>query len=120
MAPEPDLSPSSWPKAIATVTACTYTAGAGRAIAFGVPASRHFLMAFNYFVDGELYTGQFSSKEPIPQSSLFPVAYNPESPRENERSDLSAAGTRAPVFLIGIIGSIVLSLVWLTLLRGCN
>ena len=104
---------------MATVTSCTYQLGASRALAFGLPVSRHFLITFNYFVDGSLYTGQFSSSMAIPQSSLFPLAYNPAAPHENDRSDLSRVGTRAPLLLIGIIGSIVLSLGWLALLRGC-
>ncbi len=120
MASPPNPATSLWPKAMATVTSCTYTAGAGRAMAFGIPTSRHFLIAFNYFVEGELYTGQFSSPKAIPQSSLFPVAYNPQAPHQNDRSDLSAAGTRTPLLLIGILGSVALSLAWLALLRGCH
>ena len=114
-----DSSTDPWPKAMATVTSCTYTAGAGRAIAFGMPTSRHFLIAFNYFVEGKIYSGQFSSRKALPQSSLFSITYNPDNPAENDRSDLSAVSNRAPVLLIGIIGSVVLSLAWLLLLRGC-
>ena len=41
---------AAWPEAIATVTACKYEAGAGRALAFGIPTTRHFRIAYNYFV----------------------------------------------------------------------
>ena len=117
---KPETSAAAWPQAVATVTSCTYQLGAGRALAFGLPTSRHFLIAFNYFVDDNLYTGQFSSSKAIPQSSLFPVRYNPEAPQENSRSDLSAVSTRAPGLVVGIIGSVVLSLAWLALLRSCH
>ena len=116
----PDSSARPWAQAIATVTSCTYTAGAGRAIAFGIPTSRHFLIAFNYFVEGEIYGGQFSSKKALPQNSLFPIAYNPANPRENDRSDLGAATTCASLLPVGILGFFVLSLVCFGLLRSCS
>ena len=89
---------------MATVTACTYTAGVGRAMAFGLPASRHFLIAYNYFVGDTLHTGEFSSAKAVPQGTLFPLAYNPQAPQENEKSgalpsargSYSSSGSSAP------------------------
>ena len=115
----PDVSTRPWAQAVATVTRCTYTAGAGRAIAFGIPTSRHFLIAFNYLVEGEMVVGQFSSRKALPQNSLFLIHYNPEDPRENDRSDLSAASARGTLLPVGLIGLVVLSLVCISLLRGC-
>ncbi len=104
---------------MATVTACTYDAGVARALAFGLPTSRHFLITFNYFVSDTLHTGQFRSRKAVPQGTLFPVAYNPDAPQENDKAG-SAPTVRNSVFVVGLVGSIVLSLAWLALLRGCS
>ena len=104
---------------MATVTTCTYQMGAGRALAFGLPTSRHFHIAFNYFVEGEIYTGAFSSAKAIPQGTLFPIAYNPDAPHENEKSG-ALPTSRSPILAVGIVGSVILSLAWLVLLRSCH
>ncbi len=116
---EPIETRSAWPEAMATVTACKYEFGAGRALAFGLPVSRHFVISFNYFVDGALHTGQFSATKAIPQNTLFPIRYNPERPAENERSGREPVG-RAAILAVGVVGSVVLSLAWLLILRGCQ
>jgi hypothetical protein len=115
-AQEPD-----WPEALATVTACKYEAGAGRAMAFGLTTSKYFRIAFNYFANDQLHTGEFTAEKFIPQGTLFPIRYNPEAPHENTHSKTSPATTltRNPVIAIGIVGSVVLSLVWFAILRGC-
>jgi hypothetical protein len=80
-AQEPD-----WPEALATVTTCKYEAGAGRAMAFGLTTSKHFRIAFNYFADDQLHTGEFTAENFIPQGTLFPIRYNPQAPHENTRT----------------------------------
>ena len=72
-----------WPEAMATVTACHYEAGAGSALAFGVPTTKHFRIAYNYWANGELHTGQFASAIALPQEHLFSIAYNPANPSES-------------------------------------
>ena len=77
----------TWPEAMATVTACKYESGAGRAMAFGLPTTRHFRITFNYWApnaDGtpELHTGELTSAKAMPQGTLFPIHYNPETPHE--------------------------------------
>lgn len=121
------LSSDTWPEAMATVTACKYEAGAGRATAFGLPTSRHFRITFNYWAPGELneptlHSGEFTSEKPVPQNTLFPIRYNPAAPHEHSRSQTSATAalTRSPWIAIGIIGSIILSLIWFALMRGCS
>ncbi|MES2393664.1 MAG: hypothetical protein V4555_18645 [Acidobacteriota bacterium] len=109
---------------MATVTSCRYDAGAGRALAFGIPSSRHFSITFNYWVptpDGEpiLHTGQFMSEKAIPQNTLFPIRYNPADPRQHSKNAPHATG-RTPLLAIAIIGSIILSAAWLLILRSCN
>lgn len=112
-----------WPEAMATVTACKYEFGAGRALAFGVPMTKHFRISFNYWAPNshgmaELHTGEFSSATAVPQGHLFPVRYNPENPHETNRSEAEPLA-RTPLLAIGIVGSVILSLLWLLILRGC-
>jgi hypothetical protein len=104
---------------MATVTACKYEFGAGRALAFGVPTTKHFLISFNYWANGEIHTGEYTSKTAVPQGTLFPLHYNPEAPHEHSKSG-SVPLARNPVIAIGIIGSIILSFAWLAILRGCR
>lgn len=115
----PDDLQSHWPEALATVLTCKYDFGAGRALAFGVPTSKHFRITYNYYADGELHTGSLTSAKPIPQGSLFPIRYNPEAPHDHTHSAATPPSTRNPLFIVGILGSIVLSLIWLAVLRGC-
>jgi hypothetical protein len=120
----PTETTKTWPEAMATVTACKYEAGAGRAMAFGLPTSKHFVITYNYWAPNaqgqdELHSGQFASAKAVPQNTLFPITYNPEAPHENTHS-ASSAFSRSPVIAIGIIGSLVLSLAWLAILRGCH
>ena len=115
---------SPWPEAMATVTACQYEFGAGRALAFGTPSGKHFRITFNYWAPNaegtdELHTGDFMSETAIPQGHLFPITYNPEAPHVHSKSS-AADVTRSPVLAVGIIGSIVLSAAWFLVLRGCH
>ncbi len=121
MTSEPITDQAAWPEALATVTACRYDTGAGRALAFGIPTSKHFRISYNYFVDDEIHTGEFTSARAIPQGTLFPVRYNPDAPHENTHAAANSPQTsRAPLLTIGIVGSLVLSLAWLAILRGCH
>ena len=122
-APTTDQHPN-WPEAMATVTACKFDIGAGRAMAFGLPTGKHFRITFNYWARNaegkdELHTGEFMSAKAIPQGTLFPTRYNPEAAHENSHSD-AASITRSPILAIGIIGSVILSLAWFAILRGCH
>jgi hypothetical protein len=109
---------------MATVTACKYDAGAGRAMAFGLPTSKHFRISFNYWAPNaegtpELHTGEFSSENAIPQNTLFPIHYDPTSPHQHSQSSVEPVSRRT-LLTIGIIGSIALSAAWLFILRGCR
>ncbi|HVG27191.1 MAG TPA: hypothetical protein VM865_06265 [Acidobacteriaceae bacterium] len=124
--PQPSAE-TPWPEAMATVTACRYTAGAGRAIAFGLPTARHFLVTFNFWAPDAngtdvLHTAELTSAKPMPQGTLFPIRYNPDDPHETAapNAEPHTAPTRIPLIAVGFIGSAVLSLVWLLLLRGCR
>ena len=121
MTSEPITDNAAWPEALATVTACHYEAGAGRALAFGILTTKHFRISYNYFADDEIHTGEFTSAKPIPQNTLFLIRYNPNAPHQNSHETSAAPqNLRAPILTIGIIGSIILSLTWLAILRGCH
>ena len=104
---------------MATVTACTYDVRAGRALAFGLPSSKHFRIAYNYWAGDTLHTGELFSVKAMPQGSLFPLRYDPDQPHESHHADTEPAA-KVPLFAVGLAGSIVLSLAWLLVLRGCH
>ena len=113
-----------WPEAMATVTACKYEFGAGRALAFGAPTSKHFRITYNYWAPNaegttEIHTGELTSAKAMHVGTLFPIHYNPDTPHETTHSPAAPTLTRTPLIAIGILGSVVLSLAWLLILRGC-
>ena len=117
---EPGTEHADWPEVLATVTACKYDFGAGRALAFGIPLQKHFRISYNYFADGELHPGEFWSAKAIPQGQLFPIRYNPHAPHQNSHAAYAKSAARNPLLVVGIVGSIVLSLAWFAFLRGCH
>ena len=109
----------AWLETQATVTACEYDFGAGRALAFGIPSSKHFRITFTYYAHGKTYTDQFTSPTYLEQGETFSITYNPLAPQQNSKSAAIPA-TKTPLFAVGIAGSIILSLIWLAMMRGCN
>jgi hypothetical protein len=118
--PEESTNPSEWPEVIATVLECHYDMRVGRALAFGAPSSQRFRIRYNYFANGQTHEAELFSATAMPQHSLFPVRYNPADIREHTHIDGNPTSTRNPLIAFGIIGSIILSLVWLLILRGCS
>jgi len=108
-----------WLEAMATVLECHYDMRAGRALAFGAPSDKHFRIRYNYNANGEIHEGEFYSEKAIPQGTLFPIRYNPEAAHENTHS-AATPSTRSAMIAIGIIGSVILSLAWFAILRGCH
>ncbi len=104
---------------MATVLSCTYDVRAGRALAFGLPSSKHFHITYNYWAGDALHTGDFFSADAVPQGNIFPIRYNPDEPHTNQHSR-STPPTKIPLIAIGIAGSVILSLAWLLVLRGCS
>ncbi len=115
------LSPhSTWPEAMATVIECRYDFGAGRALAFGAPSRKHFRIRYNYFAEGELHSGELMSAKAMPQDTLFRIRYNPDDAHEHTHEHSTPPTPRRAQISIGIVGSVVLSLVWLFVLRSCH
>ena len=116
----PDTHPD-WPEAIATVLECRYDMRAGRALAFGLPSDKHFRIRYNYYANGTHHEGEFYSAKAIPQNTLFPIRYNPDAPHDHTRNDTpTASNPRRATLTVGIVGSIILTLIWLTVIRSCR
>ena len=49
----------------------------------------------------------------------MPISYNPLDPQQNSKS-ASTPIAKAPLFAIGVAGSVILSLLWLAMMRGCH
>ncbi len=105
--------------AMATVTSCHYEFGAGQALAFGIPKSRHFQITFNYWAGGSLHTGEFASSKAVPQGTLFPITYNPEAPHENSKSDSVGTPTR-PLLGFVVAAVVVVAAVSMFAMHGCT
>jgi hypothetical protein len=111
-----------WIATEATVTTCRYQSPGLSTLAFGFQTTQKFRITFDYYAHGRLYSGEFQSPAAIPQNERIPITYNPLDPQENSRasSRSGAPSPRRALLAIGIAGSIVLSLLWLAVLRSCN
>jgi hypothetical protein len=86
----------------------------------GMQTGEKYRIAFDYVAHGETYSDEFQSAVVIPQNERLPLRYNPLAPQQNDRSLSEVSTGRAPLFALGVAGSVVLSLLWLAVLRGCN
>jgi hypothetical protein len=117
--PETPVPP--WIATEATVTSCRFQFARMNTFTLGIQTGEKFRIAFDYYAHGRLYSDEFQSPVAIPQSERIPITYNPLHPEQNSRiSGPYASPTRSPLIAIGILGSIVLSLLWLTMMRGCD
>lgn len=119
MTKRPQSPEVPWLETQAKVTACKYEFGAGQALAFGIPTSKHFLITFSYYAHGKTFTDEFRSPTYLEQGKTFTITYNPLAPQQNSKS-AAIATTKTPLFAIGIAGSVILSLVWFAMMRGCH
>jgi hypothetical protein len=122
---EPATTPpiQKWIEIEAIVTSCVYQRLSLSPLAFGFQTQKKFRITFDYYAHGRLYSGEFQSDAAIPQNEHIPISYNPLNPAENSRDSGSSATpsrTKPPLIAIGITGSIILSLIWLAILRGCH
>jgi hypothetical protein len=109
-----------WLETHAHVTACKYKFARMNTLTLGIPADKNqFLITFAYYAHGKTYTDEFTSPTYLEQGETFILSYNPLAPQQNTRSS-SSPTSRAPLFAIGVLGSIVLSLLYLGMMRGCN
>jgi len=117
----PETQP--WIATEATVTTCRFQfAGLGN-LAWGFSTREKFRITFDYYAHGRLYSGEFQSPVAVPQNERIPITYNPLHPEQNSRDASIPAGAsqgKPPLIAIGIGGSVILSLAWLAILRGCH
>ena len=112
-----------WIATTATVTTCRFQSPGLSTLAFGFQTGEKFAITFDYYAHGRLYSDEFQSPVAIPQNERIPITYNPLHPEQNSRDPETArapANPKPPLVAIGIAGSIVLSLLWLLILRGCR
>ena len=110
-----------WVATQATVTTCRYQFARMNTFTLGIQTQDKFRITFDYYAHGQLYSDEFQSPVAIAQNELIPVSYDPLNPQQNSRGRASAAtGGRGSLIGFGIAGSIVLSLAWLLVLRGCR
>jgi hypothetical protein len=111
----------SWIATEATVTSCRFQFARMNTFTLGIQTDKKFLIAFDYYAHGRLYSDEFQSPFAIAQNEHISIEYNPLHPEQNSRtSGPNASPSRNPLIGIGIIGSIVLSLLWLAAMRSCN
>jgi hypothetical protein len=118
---EQTVTEQPWIATEATVTTCRYQSPGLSTLAFGFQTGEKFRISFDYYAHGRLYSDEFQSPIAIPQNQHISITYNPLHPEQNSRSHGTALKTtRLPVLMIGVIGSIFLSLLWLAILRSCH
>ncbi len=110
-----------WIATQATVTSCRFQFARLNTFTLGIQTGEKFRIAFDYYAHGRLYSDEFQSPIAIAQNERIPITYNPLHPEQNSRtSGPNASPTRSPLIAIAIAGSILLSLLWLTMMRGCS
>jgi hypothetical protein len=110
-----------WLSTEGTVTSCRYQfAGLGN-LAFGFSTQKKFRIAFDYYAHGKLYSDEFQSEVAVPQNERIALTYNPLHPQENSRtSGPHASAGRSPIVALALAGSVILTLLWLVLIHGCD
>jgi hypothetical protein len=111
---------SGWIETTATVVSCNYQFARMNTFRLGVHSGEKYRIAFDYVAHGQTYSDEFQSAVAIPQNEQFSIRYNPLAPQQNDRSSGVGSVGRAPLLALGVAGSIVLSLLWLAVLRGCS
>ncbi len=119
--PTQPLEPSvPWLETQAEVTACRYEFARMNTLSLGIATSRNqFIISFSYYAHAKTFCDEFTSPVAMGKGETFPVFYNPLNPQQNSRSE-SAPTSRVPVFAYGVAGSIVISLLYLAMMGGCQ
>ncbi len=116
-----NIDQTAWLETSATITTCNYQFARLSTLTVGIPTTRRFRLTFDYYAHGRRYSGEFQSSKAIAQDQRIPVLYNPLHPEQNSLAGNGIGGANAnPLVIFSVIGSILLSLLWLALLHGCN
>ena len=107
-----------WLETQAEVTACRYEFARTNTLSFGIATkSNQFVVSFSYYAHAKTFRDEFTSLVAPGNGETFPVFYNPLNPQQNRRSELAPTG-RVPLFVFGIAGSIVISLLYIVMMGG--
>ncbi len=114
-----------WLETQAEVTTCHYEFARINPLSLGITTnSNRFLISFTYYAHATTFSGEFISPVAMGQGQIFPIFYNPMNPQESRQSESGATGSGwtsgGPLFTVGIAGSIVISLLYLAMVHGCN
>jgi hypothetical protein len=115
------MAEPEWVATEGTVTSCKYQFAGLSNLAYGFSTQEKYRITFDYYAHGQLYSDEFQSPVAIAQNERIPVSYDPLNPERNSRSsgpDVKASAS--PVIAVGIAGSVILSVGWLMVLRGCR
>ena len=117
--------PDSWIATDATVTSCRFQFARMNTWTLGIQTQEKYRITFDYYAHGKLYSDEFQSPIALAQNTPVPIHYNPLAPEQNDRTSGPSrrpanSNPRRPQIVIGILGSVVLSLLWLAILRGCH
>jgi len=108
-----------WLETQAEVTACRYEFARMNSLCLGITSRNYFIISFSYYAHAKTFFDEFTSPVAMGKGENLPVFYNPLNPQQNSRSE-AAPASRVPLFAFGIAGSIVLSLLYLAMISGCN
>jgi len=119
-----DPSPP-WLETQAEVTACRYEFVRMNTLTLGIASNfNRFSISFTYYAHAKTFSGEFISPLAMEQGKTFPIFYNPLNPQESRQSESGTAGSvlvvGTPLVAIGIVGSVVISLLYLAVMHGCN
>jgi hypothetical protein len=117
-----------WIATEGTVTTCRFQFAGLSTMLIGVNLRDKFRITFDYYAHGRLYSDEFQSPVAVPQNTHIPITYNPLDPAQNSRGRHPSASPgssgKPPVLAvqvaIGLAGSVILSLLWFAVLRGCR
>ena len=109
-----------WIETEAVVTGCRFQFARLNTLRMGLQTGEKFRIEFEYYGLKGRYEDAFESPVAIAQGERIRVAYNPLKPEENSRSGGSSMVGGGGLVGIGIAGSILLSLLWLAMMRGCG
>jgi hypothetical protein len=118
---QPLNSSVPWLETQAEVTACHYEFARMNTLSLGIATKpNQFIISFAYYAHATTFNDEFSSPVAMEQGEIFPIFYNPLNPQQNRQSESASPSTsRAPLFALGIAGSIVISLLYLAMMNGC-
>ena len=111
---------SGWISTTATVVSCKYQFARMNTLTMGIQVGEKYRIAFDYVAHGQTYSDEFQSAAAVAQNEKLSIRYNPLAPHQNDRSGNKVSSRRAPLLALGIAGSVILSLLWLAMIRGCS